>query len=77
MLPFTQEMYDVYQKYMSNSNEIEHKKFEYNFALGQLDDDSTTGDYGEVEYLCDALRTIFTKDDQKLFDDYCKCLQDK
>ena len=73
MLPFTYEMFDAYGRYKTNK-EVADRRFEYNYAIGQLTDESTKGDYEEVNYLKGALHdTInanFTEYEQKLIDAY-------
>ena len=50
MLPFTSEMYEVYQIYKLNE-QLYNLKFEYNTAIGQLTDESTEGDFNEIKFL--------------------------
>lgn len=50
MLPFTYQMYHAYRRYVSNEH-IQNARFDYNFAVGQLNDESTVGDFEEVNYL--------------------------
>lgn len=73
MLPFTNEMFDAYQRYKANKD-ISNRRFEYNFAIGQLTDESTDGDYEEVNFLKgvlrDAINANFTEYEQRLIDVY-------
>lgn len=73
MLPFTYEMFDAYQRYKANE-QIANRRFEYNFAIGQLTDESTDGDYEEVNFLKgvlqDTMNANFTEYEQRLIDVY-------
>lgn len=73
MLPFTYEMFDAYQRYKANE-QISNRRFEYNFAIGQLTDESTDGDYEEVNFLKgvlqDTMSANFTEYEQRLIDVY-------
>ena len=73
MLPFTYEMFDAYQRYNTNE-QIANPRFEYNFAIGQLTDESTEGDYEEVNFLKgvlqDTVKANFTEYEQRLIDVY-------
>lgn len=73
MLPFTYEMFDAYQRYKANE-QIANRRFEYNFAIGQLTDESTDGDYDEVNFLKgvlqDTMNANFTEYEQRLIDVY-------
>lgn len=73
MLPFTYEMFDAYQRYKANE-QIANRRFEYNFAVGQLTDESTDGDYEEVNFLKgvlqDTMNANFTEYEQRLIDVY-------
>ena len=50
MLPFTSEMYEVYQMYKLNK-QFHNLEFEHNTAIGQLTDESTDGDFNEINFL--------------------------
>lgn len=74
MLPFTYEMFDAYQRYKANEQIIADRRFEYSFAVGQLTDESTDGDYEEVNFLKgvlqDTMNANFTEYEQRLIDVY-------
>ena len=76
MLPFTYEMFNVYQRYEQNQI-YKNYEFDYQFAIAQLTDESTDGDYEEVNYLkeCMDRNCIFTPEQLKLINDYKKALQ--
>lgn len=49
MLPFTYAMYKDY----------ENARFEYEYAIAQLSDESTLGDFREIEFLKKRLQLFF------------------
>lgn len=73
MLPFTSEMYEVYQMYKLNK-EFKNLEFEYNTAIGQLTDESTDGDFNEINVLKDLMKKYFSEHQQKLILKYKNCL---
>tara|TARA_Y100000996_G_C22431993_1_gene606080 strand:- start:579 stop:812 length:234 start_codon:yes stop_codon:yes gene_type:complete len=77
MLPFTYEMFNVYQRYKKQNQIYKNYEFDYQFAIAQLTDESTDGDYEEVNYLkeCMDRNCIFTPEQLKLINDYKKALQ--
>ena len=77
MLPFTSEMYEVYQMYKLNE-QLYNFKFEYNTAIGQLTDESTEGDFNEIKFLKHSITNLmnnyFSEYQQKLILEYKNCL---
>lgn len=71
MLPFTYEMYDCYCNEELNMK-INNALFEYNHALGQLTDESTKGDFDEINYLKECLDEL--EYERQLIVDYKKCV---
>lgn len=63
MFPFTQEMFQIYQKY-KNNDEVIKNDFEYNFAISQFvcEDEPTMSDRNEMNYLLDRLKRSFSND---------------
>ena len=74
MLPFTYEMFDVYQRYKQNQI-YKNYDFDYNFAIAQLTDESTDGDYEEVNYLKECMNNLITPYELNLINDYKTILQ--
>ena len=77
MLPFTQEMYEVYNEYRSNK-ELQNLEFDYNYAIAQISDDSTNGEFNEIKFLKelfkDAMNDRFSEKEQNCIMEYRKCL---
>ena len=73
MLPFTYEMFNVYQCYKQNQI-YKNYEFDYYFEIAQLTDESTEGDYAEVNYLKECMNNYFTPEQLKLINDYKRCI---
>lgn len=73
MLPFTSEMYEVYQMYKLNK-QFHNLEFEHNTAIGQLTDESTDGDFNEINFLKDLMKTYFSEHQQNIIIEYKNCL---
>ena len=74
MLPFTYEMFNIYQQYKQN-HIYQSYEFDYKFAIAQLTDESTEGDYVEIKYLKECMNNYFTPEQLKLINDYKNVLQ--
>jgi hypothetical protein len=77
MFPFTYEMFDAFSKCSSISidniqRHIEYLKFEHEIAIGQLNDESTDGDYKEINYIKGSLDDYVRS--RKLVSQYQKCM---
>lgn len=80
MLPFTYQMYHAYRRYVSNE-QIQNARFDYNFAVGQLNDESTDGDFEEVNYLKNVYERFrsasFSTHELELVDEYAAIMKHK
>lgn len=77
MFPFTHEMFMVYHKYKT-STQLQNLNDEYNYAIAQLTDESTDGDYADISYLkqclTDMMNECFSPHEQKLLIDFENCM---
>ena len=80
MLPFTYQMYHAYRRYVSNEH-IHNARFDYNFAVAQLNDESTDGDFEEVNYLKNVYERFrsasVSTHELKLVDEYAAIMKHK
>ena len=77
MLPFTQEMYEAYKEYKSNK-ELQNLEFDYNYAIAQINDESTKGDFNEIkmlkEFISSMMNDKFSEHEQHCISEYKGCL---
>lgn len=77
MLPFTHEMYEAYKEYKSNK-ELQNLEFDYNYAIAQVNDEYTKGDFNEIkmlkEFISSMMNDKFSEHEQKCIMECKRCL---
>lgn len=73
MLPFTYNMYQAYQNKNYINQNYREQLYNYHYELDNLSDESTPGDYSEINYLRNYLNKLVH--DFKLIRDYAAVIK--